>query len=238
MPDVPRSTLPAATTANGTVQYAGHRDVRRARAALSSRLDPALSPFAWLAYNYAWSWSPDGPHLFGEIDAYRCSMCRQNPVRLLQEASARSLARAANNAELTTRASLLRERIEAHLLRPFSASTGAGPIAFFCAEYAVHPSLPTYSGGLGVLAGGILKAASDQALPQVGGGVLYRQGIFHQNVDSSGWQREYWTEADPDRLPAVLITGDDGHPLIVPVPLRGREVLLQVWRGGGGPVPL
>ena len=81
-----------------------------------------------------------------------------------------------------------------------------------------------------MLAGDILKEASDRALPMVGVGLLYREGYFLQRVDQSGYQHEYWRPVDPQRLPAALVTGEDGTPLTVRVPLRGREVVVQVWR--------
>ena len=112
------------------------------------------------------------------------------------------------------------------------------PVAFFCAEFAVHGSLPIYSGGLGVLAGDILKEASDRALPMVAVGLMYRHGYFRQRIDGSGWQHEYWVETDPDRVPAALITGDDGEPLTIAVPFVGRDIVAQVWRVDVGRVPL
>jgi starch phosphorylase len=111
-------------------------------------------------------------------------------------------------------------------------------VAFLCAEFGVHRSLPTYGGGLGILAGDILKEASDRALPMIGIGILYRQANFHQNVNTSGWQTEYWVESDPDRLPIALVSDRDGLPLTVTVPLRGREVVAQIWRADVGRVPL
>ncbi|HEX5618384.1 MAG TPA: alpha-glucan family phosphorylase, partial [Solirubrobacteraceae bacterium] len=114
----------------------------------------------------------------------------------------------------------------------------ASPAAFFCAEYAVHGSLPVYSGGLGALAGDILKAASDCALPLVGVGLMYHQGYFRQRIDASGWQHEYWVETDPDRVPAALVTGDDGLPVTVTVPIADRDVVAQIWRVDVGRVPL
>ncbi len=95
------------------------------------------------------------------------------------------------------------------------------PAAFFCAEFAVHNSLPVYSGGLGVLAGDILKEASDLGLPLVAVGLMYRHGYFRQRIDASGWQHEYWVETDPDRVPAALVTGDDGEPS--PSPCRSAS---------------
>ena len=73
-------------------------------------------------------------------------------------------------------------------------------------------SLPVYSGGLGALAGDILKEASDRALPMVAVGLMYRKGYFRQRIDASGWQHEYWVDIDPDRLPAALVRTADGTP--------------------------
>ena len=98
--------------------------------------------------------------------------------------------------------------------------------AFFCAEFAVHASLPIYSGGLGALAGDFLKQASDDALPLVGGrACFYRQGYFRQRIDGRGLQHEYWIDADPSRLPAALVSGEDGAPLTVAVTIADEEVV-------------
>jgi glycogen phosphorylase len=111
-------------------------------------------------------------------------------------------------------------------------------VAFLCAEFGVHHSLPVYSGGLGALAGDLVKEASDQALPLVAVGLLYRQGYFRQRLDASGWQQEYWIDNDPERLPMALVRGPDGGPLTITVPIRGSEVYAQIWRVAVGRVPL
>ena len=112
------------------------------------------------------------------------------------------------------------------------------PVAFFCAEYAVHGSLPVYSGGLGALAGDILKEASDRALPLVAVGLMYRQGYFRQRIDAFGWQHEYWVDTDPDRVPGTLVRGEDGQPLTVTVPIGEERITAQIWRVDVGRVPL
>jgi starch phosphorylase len=112
------------------------------------------------------------------------------------------------------------------------------PVAFVCAEFGVHRSLPIYQGGLGVLAGDILKGASDLRIPMVGVGILYSKGTFHQRLDPGGWQHDYWTDTEPDRLPMALVGDDDGSPLVIEVPIRGRDVRVQVWRVQVGRVPL
>ena len=223
-----------------TVARDGSADVQRAIADLAQRLPAPLAPFARLAYNYRWSWMPGGPELFRAIDPARFEACSQNPVRLLQEASAAKLARVAGEEVLIERAAALEAQLRADLDRP-PASVGHDldrPVAFFCAEYGVHVSLPVYSGGLGALAGDFVKQASDSAVPIVAVGLMYRQGYFRQRIDASGWQHEYWVDTDPDRLPAALVTGEDGRPVKVAVPYEEREIVAQVWRVEVGRVPL
>jgi starch phosphorylase len=72
----------------------------------------------------------------------------------------------------------------------------------------------------------------------VGVGLLYRQGYFGQRTDASGRQHEYWTDSDPEHLPAALVTGGDGLPLEVEVQIGGAAVVAQVWRVNVGRVPL
>src|SRR5205823_4705442 len=148
-------------------------------------------------------------------------LCRENPVRLLQEAPMQALRRAAADDDLLELAASLEAAVNADLERPAAHAFGdsGGPVAFLCAEYAVHVSLPVYSGGLGALAGDLLKEASDRAVPLVAVGLMYRKGYFRQRIDASGWQHEYWVDTDPERLPAALLTGADGAPLTVEVPI-------------------
>jgi starch phosphorylase len=220
--------------------HAGAEDLRRAADQLAARVPYPLAPLARLAFNYRWSWLADGERLFRAIDPHRWEVCGQNPVRLLQEASTAALERAALDGELGRRAYALEQRVLSELHRPFAAGRiGAErPVAFFCAEFAIHVSLPIYSGGLGVLAGDLLKAASDDGIPMVGVGLLYHQGYFRQRIDTSGWQHEYWVDTDPERLPGALVTTDGRTPVVIRVPIRGRDVAAHVWRIDVGRVPL
>jgi starch phosphorylase len=222
------------------VRAPGSEDLRRAADELAARLPSALAPLARLAFNYRWSWTRGGEEVFAAVDAHRWSKCGRNPVRLLQETSTAALERAASDPELRRRAYSLEECIlvEASRAVSFDGPDGGRPIAFFCAEFGVHPSLPIYAGGLGVLAGDWLKGASDLGVPMVGVGLLYRQGYFKQRMDTSGWQHEYWIETDPERLPAALVTRDDNEPVTITVPIRGRDVVVQIWRIDVGRIPL
>jgi starch phosphorylase len=220
--------------------HAGAGDLERAASGLASRLPERLATFAQLAFNYRWSWTPGGDELFAAIDPHRWQLCARNPVRLLQEASADALAAAAADDALVARADAVLAEVRADLERPpaSGAVSPERPAAFFCAEFAVHQSLPIYSGGLGALAGDLLKAASDRAVPLVAVGLMYRRGYFRQQIELTGWQREYWVDTDPERLPAALVTVDGGEPLTVCVPIYGKDVTAQVWRVDVGRVPL
>ena len=219
---------------------AGSNDLHAAAAALATRLPERLRPLARLAYNYRWSWTVGGPELLAEIDPRRYELCAANPVRLLQETHPDRLRALAADEDFLARLDALDAAVTQALELPLATEpvTADRPAAFFCAEYAVHRSLPVYSGGLGVLAGDILKEASDLGLPMVAVGLMYRNGYFRQRIDASGWQHEYWVETDADRVPAALVTGDDGEPVTVTVPLDGRVVVAQVWRVDVGRVPL
>jgi starch phosphorylase len=217
----------------------GRADIRRAAAELAERLPSPLAPLARLAFNYRWSWLPGAPELFASIDRERFELCLQNPVRLLQEASPRALRRAAENESLLARASELEDQVNADLARPWADGLDPSrPVAFLCAEYGVHVSLPVYSGGLGALAGDLLKEASDRAIPMVAVGLMYRKGYFRQWIDATGWQHEYWIDSDPQRLPAARVTAADGSPVTVELPIYDARVAAHVWRVEVGRVPL
>jgi starch phosphorylase len=214
---------------------AGERDLNRAAAELASRVPERLAVLARLAYNYRWSWWPGGPELFEAVDPDRWVRAGYNPVHLLQEASTSALLRAAADDELIARAEEVERGIGAELADRPDIRRGT---VFFCAEYGVHASLPIYSGGLGALAGDILKEASDQAAPLAAVGLLYRQGYFRQRIDATGLQHEYWVDTDPDRLPAALVRDEEGEPLTVTVTVDGAPLVAQIWRVDVGRVPL
>jgi starch phosphorylase len=218
---------------------AGREDVNRAIADLVARIPQPLAPLAELAYNYRWSWTVGGPELFADVDPERFQFCQGNPVRLLQEAPLRSLRRAADDRDLLQRAEALLADLRAERERPWDERIDpAEPVAFLCAEYGIHVSLPIYSGGLGALAGDLVKEASDRALPFVAVGLMYRKGYFRQRIDAAGWQHEYWVDTDPDRLPAALITDSDDRPLTIEVPIYDSIVTARIWRVDAGRVPM
>ena len=208
-------------------------------------LPEPLQPLQSLAWNYWWSWSADGASVFRDLDADIWEDCEHNPRRLLTRVSQYRLAQAATDPVYIDRVrrlnTLFQNYMAATPLWPQNDSpviTPNNPIAYFCAEFGVHNSLPLYSGGLGILAGDHLKSASDLRLPLIAIGLLYRYGYFVQRLRSDGWQEELYGETFPAELPITLVRNEDNSPLQIEVVIRERNVLAQVWRADVGHVQL
>jgi starch phosphorylase len=224
---------------DATERFDGRLDLERAVRETGERLPEPLRPLARVAFNYRWSWLDASGSLFRDIDArlWRLSGC--NPLYVIEAAPPRRLRELAEDADFLARLRAVAAGIDADLARPAASPIAPErPVAYFCSEFGFHCSLPLYGGGLGVLAGDVLKAASDLALPLIGVGLLYRDGYLQQRLDLEGWQREYWTRTQYERHPMVLVTGADGRPVTVEVRLRGRDVRIQIWRVEVGRVPL
>ena len=208
---------------------------------LAAGLPEPLRPLARLAFDYWWSWQRGGEELWRAVDPDRWDASGHNPVRLLREAPRQTLERAAQDGALLAelrRLVLALEAVHAAPEAPAPPASADAPIAFLCAEYAVHASLPIYSGGLGVLAGDLLKEASDRRTPLVAVGLLYRRGYFHQRLDPTGLQHEYWTTIAPEQLALEPARDAAGGPLTVQVPIRDRSVEARIWRAQVGRIPL
>ena len=96
-------------------------------------------------------------------------------------------------------------------------------VAYFSMEIGLNPLMPTYAGGLGVLAGDTIRSAADLAVPMVGVTLLHRRGYFYQRLDQKGWQSEE---------PVAWSVGDFAEPLDqqVSVEIDDRTVQVRAWR--------
>jgi starch phosphorylase len=217
----------------------GAPDLESRATVLADHLSEGLKPLARVAYNYSWSWMRDGEAVFRDINPYRWELSGGNPVRFLNDLWPATQEAVDRNHELRARIDHLAARFDAEIGQPHRTRPGIdGPVVFMCAEFGVHQSMPIYSGGLGVLAGDILKEASDQRLEMIGIGLLYRRGYFRQRLDIRGRQQEYWLDIDPKSLPMARVTSEDGGPLQLEVELFGATMAFQVWRVDIGRVPL
>lgn len=208
-----------------------------------ARLPEPLEPLRRLAMNFRWTWHPETRQLFRSIDKRLWDEAGHNPIQLLRRLGDQDMKRLAEDEVLLARLRVASENLDAYLAAPtwYSREAAATPglaIAYFCAEFGLAEALPIYSGGLGVLAGDHLKAASDLGLPLVGVGLLYSRGYFRQYLNSDGWQEEHYPQYDFYQMPLVLERGPDGQPLRVEVEMPDRTITCQVWRADVGRVPL
>jgi starch phosphorylase len=189
-----------------------------------------------IACDFSFTWIAETRLLFDALEPRRFAELHHNPTALLSELTDRDLARALTPAYLDRLA-----RVQERLARDRGEETWwrnrGGPsdllVAYFSAEFGLDESLPIYSGGLGVLAGDYLKAASELGLPLVGIGLFYRRGYFEQRLDENDRQIEHYPLTDTSRLPLQLVPmapvvelADDSGEL---VPVR-----LGVWRARVG----
>src|SRR5260370_14419657 len=168
---------------------------------------PAQERLWSLARNLWWSWDHDTESLFHELDPARWWQLNQNPISLLTEIPFAGIERRAREMVLHSRINYAYRR-PAEYLEPHRTwgARHAGvlrtrPVAYFSAEFGLHESMPIYSGGLGVLAGDLIKSASDLGIPLTGIGLFYGQGYFRQRLDRNCWQRDEDLPADSNQLP-------------------------------------
>ena len=199
-----------------------------------------------LSWNYWWSWGTDGAAVFRELDPALWEKTEQNPRRMLQEASELTLWQRACDKHFVRRVEQLTKDFDNYLgSRPRTFDNGGArritmenPVAYFCAEYGVHNSLPLYSGGLGILAGDHLKSASDLGVPLVAVGLFYRYGYFRQRINADNLQHEIYQESVSQNLAIQPVLDEMGEPLKIALQMRGRNVVAQTWLAQIGRISL
>lgn len=215
-------------------------------------LPEQLQPLHELALNLRWSWHPETRDLFRSVDPEVWAATGEDPVRLLGEVPAARLAALATDRRFLRRLGDLADDLREYLAGPrwYQAdrhspdqdAVGApqpAAIAYFSPEYGIAAALPQYSGGLGILAGDHLKAASDLGVPVIGVGLFYRHGYFRQSLNRDGWQQERYPLLDPDELAVTLLREADSTPTRVDLPLPGgRTLAAHIWKAQVGRVPL
>lgn len=210
-------------------------------------LPDALAALGELAANLRWSWHPPTQALFEEIDPELWLGVR-DPLRLLGEVPAQRWDELAADESYVARVGEVRADLASYLTgeRWYQRASAAEPeqtwpasIAYFSPEFGITAVLPQYSGGLGILAGDHLKAASDLGAPIVGVGLLYKHGYFKQALSREAWQVESYPVLDPDGLPISLLHEESGERATISIRMPGGpDLLARIWVASVGRVPL
>ncbi|MDQ1288423.1 MAG: glycogen phosphorylase, partial [Actinomycetota bacterium] len=206
-------------------------------------LPTPIAALGELASNLRWSWHPPTRDLFESLDAKRWAAVREDPVALLAALTPEELDRAAADEDFVARVEAAASELHQYLEQPRWYQNLQGPkpaaIGYFSPEFGITAVLPQYSGGLGILAGDHLKAASDLGVPIVGVGLLYQYGYFKQSLSREGWQQETYPVLDPNEMPLALLREADGSPARITIGLPGgRTLTAHIWKAQVGRVPL
>ena len=202
-----------------------------------ARLPEPLAPLQELAFNLRWSWDDRTRDVFRWVDPYLWDRTQHDPVQVLSLVARERLeALAKDNAFMSFLGEIhadLRRYMSVHRWFQDRGRSALTKVAYFSPEFGIAEALPQYSGGLGILAGDHLKAASSLGVPMVGVGLLYREGYFRQRLNADGWQEERYPVMDPH---AMALTPVDGTR--VTVDLAGQALIAQLWVAYVGRVKL
>jgi starch phosphorylase len=201
-------------------------------------LPEALQPLLRIAYNLRWSWDAGAVQLFLRLDRDLWETTGHNPVLFLGSVDQSVLESAAHDDSFLAHLKGVVDKLDSY-------NSGEGTwfrrehkehnmvVAYFSAEFGLTECLSIFAGGLGVLAGDHLKAASDLGLPLVGIGLAYQQGYFRQYLNAAGWQQEAFEDNDFHTLPIKLV-----HGAHIEVELPEGPVAAQIWSGDVGRLKL
>lgn len=207
-------------------------------------LPKELEGLRTLAGNMWWVWHPDAQALFERLDEEGWKKSKNNPVRLLGSLHANVLEARAKDRNFMDHYRRVYSDFEKYVrgagrrYDDANALSEKRPVVYFSMEFGLHECLPIYSGGLGILAGDHLKAASDLGLPLVGVGFLYKQGYFQQRIDREGYQQESYPLLDTANMPVSILRNDAGGEERISVYLVDRYVTARIWRVNVGRVTL
>ncbi|MEG1572455.1 MAG: alpha-glucan family phosphorylase, partial [Bacteroidales bacterium] len=189
-----------------------------------------------LSKNLWWSWNYEAENLFQSIDPILWEKVQQNPMDLLTKLNTTQIKKLENDAIFHQHLDAVYAQFRAYMDEP--KKTPQPQIAYFSMEFGLHQSLKIYSGGLGILAGDYLKAASDKNVDMIGIGLLYRYGYFHQQIANTGEQIAESIPQQFSKLPLEAVRNDNGEWLIITLSFPGRKIYAKVWKVAVGRIPL
>lgn len=210
---------------------------------INPRVPKRLARLDEIAHDLWYSWDRSTRQLFARLDNSLWNTVGHSPKVLLKRIDERRLIEASEDPGFLNSYQRMLSAYDAYLGEKGRANhaTVLGDndlVAYFCAEFGFHESLPIYSGGLGILAGDHCKAASDMRLPFIGVGLLYRQGYFQQKIDADGNQQAIYQDSDFDDLPVTPVLDATGAETVVDIALPGRALKVKLWHVRVGHVRL
>lgn len=210
---------------------------------VNPRIPKRLARLEELAANLWYSWDRPTRALFAKLNPALWDAAGHCPKAMLKRIDEQRLLDAASDPAFLDSLTRVQSAFDAyHAEPPFKQNSGGfrpeDLVAYFCAEFGIHESLPLYSGGLGILAGDHCKAASDFQLPFIGIGLLYRQGYFVQTIDAEGRQRAEYHDSEFDDLPIEPVHRKDAGELVIELAFPGRKLLVKIWQARCGHVKL
>jgi len=210
---------------------------------VNPKLPPRLARLQELANNLLYSWDRQPRELFSRLDPQLWEQVSHNPKAFLKHINKKILIAAADDPIFLGNYNRVLSAFDLYLKEPLRRNGSEwlrqnDLVAYFCAEFGFHESLPIYSGGLGILAGDHCKSASDMRLPFVCIGLLYRQGYFHQTIDSEGNQHAVYADSDFEDLPVTPVQREGGADVRISIEFPGRSVQVKVWQALIGHVTL
>lgn len=200
--------------------------------------EPLMSVLTELALDLRWCWNHATDELWRRLDPELWNLTH-NPWVVLQTVSRQAIKDASADLVFRKKADqmLCEKRMVEDGAAWFQATHPEAPftsVAYFSMEFMLSEALPIYSGGLGNVAGDLLKAASDLGVPLVGVGLLYQQGYFRQYIDRDGFQHALYPFNDPGQLPIQPVRDAIGEWLRIPLHLPEATVWVRSWQANVG----
>ena len=207
-------------------------------------IPPALKGLEELANDLYYSWNVETRMLFRRLDKALWEKCNHNPKLFLRHVCQDKLDDAVSDSSYMEEYARILSGYSTYrnseIYAGFQSCLDVNKdlVAYFCLEFGFHESIPIYSGGLGILAGDVCKAASDMAVPFVGVGLLYRQGYFSQQIDNYGNQIALYHPTAFENLPITPCSTDSEKELKICINLPSHDLIVKVWEANAGNMKL
>ena len=214
------------------------------RVTVVPQLPEKISRLTEIANNLWWSWNTEFLKLFQVIDIDLWENVGKNPIKFLKLVNQSKIEEISENSEFLKQYNRVVENFDNYMNSKDTWFNKKYPnnkndlIAYFSAEYGLDEVVPIYSGGLGILSGDHLKSASDLGLPFVAVGLLYKNGYFHQKINSKGEQCSEYHNIDLYNLPILPVKDKMDDDIIIDIELGERTLHLKLWQINVGRVKL